>query len=74
MSQLVRTPGQFGEALRRARLLRGWSRTQLAQQAGLRQATISQIENGHGSTRIDTLCAVLAPRTRGSVEDIEDLF
>ncbi|WP_294320501.1 helix-turn-helix transcriptional regulator [uncultured Sphingomonas sp.] len=83
MSQLARTPGQFGEALRRTRLSRGWSQTQLAQQAGLRQATISQIENGHGATRIDTLCAVLAaldleltvaPRTQGSVEDIEDLF
>lgn len=83
MSQLARTPGQFGEALRRARLSRGWSQTQLAQQAGLRQATISQIENGHGATRIDTLCAVLAaldlelmvaPRTRSGPEDIEDLF
>ena len=52
MSQLARTPGQFGEALRRTRLSRGWSQTQLAQQAGLRQATISQIENGHGATRM----------------------
>ena len=83
MSQIVRTPGQFGEALRRYRLSRGWSQTQLAQQVGLRQATISRIENGHDATRIDTLCAVLAvldleltvaPRTQGSVEDIEDLF
>lgn len=83
MSQLARTPGQFGEALRRTRLSRGWSQTQLAQQAGLRQATISQIENGHGATRIDTLCAVLAaldleltmaPRSRSGPADIEDMF
>lgn len=83
MSQLARTPGQFGEALRRYRLSRGWTQTQLAQQAGLRQATISQIENGHGATRIDTLCAVLAaldleltvvPRTKSWDEEIEDLL
>ncbi len=83
MSYLARTPGQFGEALRRYRLSRGWSQTQLAQHVGLRQATISQIENGHAATRIDTLCAVLAaldleltvaPRTWGSPEDIEELL
>lgn len=83
IAELARTARQCGEALRRYRMAKGLSQTQLGAQAGLRQATISQIENGHGATRIDTLCTVLAalelellvtPRTRDGLEDIEDIF
>lgn len=83
MDQLARTPKQVGEALRRYRTLAGLSQTQLAAKAGLRQATISQIEGGHGATKVETLCAVLAaldielmvrPRSKSSAKDIEDIF
>lgn len=83
IAELARTARQCGEALRRYRMAKGLSQTQLGAQAGLRQATISQIENGHGATRIDTLCTVLAalelellvtPRTKDGPEDIEDMF
>lgn len=83
MDQLARTPKQLGEALRRYRALAGLSQTQLAAKVGLRQATISQIEGGHGATKVETLCAVLAaldielmitPRSKSSAKDIEDIF
>ncbi|MGK6319019.1 helix-turn-helix domain-containing protein [Sphingomonas sp. DT-204] len=56
---------------------------QLADKAGLRQATISQIESGHGATRIETICTLLgaldleltiSPRSKSSSKDIEDIF
>lgn len=83
MTQLARTPRQLGEALRRYRTLADLSQSQLAATAGLRQATISQIEGGSGATRIETICAVLAaldleltiaPRSKSSPKDIEDIF
>lgn len=83
MSQIARTPKQLGEALRRYRALAKLTQTQLAAKTGLRQATISQIEGGHGATRIETLCAILAaldvelmvaPRSKSSAKDIEDIF
>lgn len=83
MSQIARTPKQLGEALRRYRTLANLSQTQLAAKAGLRQATISQIEGGQGATRFETLCALLAaldvelivaPRSKSSAKDIEDIF
>lgn len=83
MAQLARTPRQLGEALRRYRIKASLSQTQLAARAGLRQATISQIESGHSATRIETICAVLAaldieltiaPRSKSTAQDIEDIF
>lgn len=83
MAQLARTPKQLGEALRRYRTLADLNQSQLAAKAGFRQATISQIEGGHGATKVETLYAVLAaldleltiaPRSKSSPKDIEDLF
>ena len=83
MPQLARTPKQLGEALRRYRTLAGLNQSQLAAKAGLRQATISQIESGHGATKVETLCTLLAaldleltiaPRSKSSSKDIEDIF
>lgn len=80
---LVRTPAQLGSALRRFRGLQGLSQAKLASLTGLRQATISQIESGHGAARIETIASLLAaldleltvaPRTKGSSQDIEDIF
>jgi HTH-type transcriptional regulator/antitoxin HipB len=83
MPQIARTPKQLGDAIRRHRTHTGLSQSQVAAKAGVRQATVSQIENGHGATKIETICALLAaldlelmiaPRSKGSAKDIEDIF
>lgn len=80
---LIRMPKQLGDALRRYRTLAGLTQSQLAAKAGLRQATISQIEGGSSATKFGTICTVLAaldleltigPRSKSSAEDIEDIF
>ena len=53
-------PKQIGEAIRRGRERAGHSQAELGRLAGLRQATISQIENGKMATRIETVCRALA--------------
>jgi len=83
MTHLARDPKQIGNLIRRARKNRGWSQTQLGDQAGLRQETISLIETGNPAARIDTLLAILAvldlelriaSRSGSSASAIEDLF
>jgi HTH-type transcriptional regulator/antitoxin HipB len=83
MSDLARTPRQIGAAIQRARKKRGWSQTQLADSAGLRQATVSQIESGGTPAKLNSILTVLAAldlelrigdRSRGQEQDIEDLF
>ena len=81
MTELARSPKQIGNIIRRARKHRGWTQTQLADQAGLRQETISLIETGHPAAKLDTLLAILAalglefqvaPRSKANA--IEDIF
>ena len=60
MSALARSSQQFGQVLRRARRQRKWSQRELGANAGLRQETISLIENGRTDTGIETLLCVLA--------------
>ena len=83
MSDLARTPRQIGAIIQRARKKRGWTQTQLAERAGLRQATISVIEAGEKPAKLDTILAVLAAldlefmvgeRSKGAGRDIEELF
>lgn len=83
MTDLARTPQQIGALVRRTRKALGWSQTQLGERAGLRQETVSLLENGNPATRLETILAVLAaldlefrvaPRSKGSAADIEDLF
>jgi HTH-type transcriptional regulator/antitoxin HipB len=80
---LVRIPRQLGDALRSHRVLAGLTQSQLAAKAGLRQATISQIEGGSSATKLGTVCTMLAaldleltigPRSMGSSKDIGDIF
>ena len=80
MHDLARTPKQTGTHIRRRRKHLGLSQRELGDRAGLRQETISLIENGNAATRLDTLLAVLAaldlelqiaPRNRS--DDIEAL-
>lgn len=60
MSQLARTPKQLGAILRRQRRLANRSQAELRRRAGLRQATISEIESGKATTMIRTVCDLLA--------------
>lgn len=81
--QRARTPKQIGALLNRQRDLAELSQHELGSKAGLRQATISKIESGSPTTRIQTICSVLAaldlelqivPRRKGSADNIEDIF
>lgn len=83
MKELVRSPKQLGAALRRFRKDRALTQVQLAQRTGLRQGTISQVENGLETIKLRTameliraldLELVVQPRTKGSPKDIEELF
>ena len=83
MTELARTPKQIGTIIQRARKKRDWTQTDLAERAGLRQATISLIESGQKPAKLDSILAVLAAlelefrigrRAKGSPQDIEELF
>lgn len=83
MNQIARTPKQIGSALRRRRRRLGLSQTTLGEKTKLRQATVSAVEAGEERMQLRTLCAVLAaldlelvvrPRSKGAVEDNEDIF
>ncbi|HEX7652560.1 MAG TPA: helix-turn-helix domain-containing protein [Verrucomicrobiae bacterium] len=60
MNNPARDPKQIGQAIRRTRKQRALSQKALGELAGLRQETISLIENGNGATKITTLLSVLA--------------
>jgi HTH-type transcriptional regulator/antitoxin HipB len=60
MNSLARDPKQIGNAIRRARKAQKLAQKDLGAKAGLRQETISLIENGNPSARIETLLTVLA--------------
>jgi HTH-type transcriptional regulator/antitoxin HipB len=60
MSELARSPEQIGNAIRRARKKRGMSQAELGTKSGLRQETISLIENGNPAAKLETILAVLA--------------
>jgi HTH-type transcriptional regulator/antitoxin HipB len=80
---IARSPQQVGRIIQRFRHDRGLNQTQLAQLAGLRQEMISKIETGQKGVKLSTLCDLLAaldleiaiaPRTKSSPADIEDIF
>jgi HTH-type transcriptional regulator / antitoxin HipB len=60
MKDLARDSKQIGNIIRNSRKRLNLSQQQLAQMTGLRQPTISSIESGETSARIDTLLTVLA--------------
>lgn len=83
MNDLARTPRQIGAIIQRARKKRDWTQMKLAERAGLRQATISMIESGENSAKLETILAILAAldlefrigeRSKGHGSDIEELF
>lgn len=83
MTELARTPRQIGSIIQRARKKRGWTQSDLAERAGLRQGTISIVETGSETVKLNTLLSILAAldleftigkRTKGSAADIEEAF
>ncbi len=59
MSELARSPEQIGNAIRRARKKHGMSQSELGEKSGLRQETISLIENGNPAAKLESILAVL---------------
>ncbi len=83
MSELARSAVQIGSVIRRARKQRQSSQRELGAKAGLRQETISLIENGQTDTSVGTLLAVLAaldlelqiaPRSKDWSQEMESHF
>jgi HTH-type transcriptional regulator/antitoxin HipB len=56
----TRAPDQLGQAIERYRVRAKLTQASLAKSAGLRQATISKVEKGLGTTEIETIYAVCA--------------
>lgn len=82
-SELIRSSKTLGVALQRYRRAEDLTQSALAKRAGLRQGTISQIENGLETVKLSTIMDLLRaldleltlqPRTKGSHSDIEDMF
>jgi HTH-type transcriptional regulator/antitoxin HipB len=80
---IARSAGQLGTAIRRARKSRALTQGRLGQLLNVRQATVSTLEKGARSTRLQTLLDALAAldlelvvreRTKGQLRDIEDIF
>jgi len=82
MELIVRTPRQLANSIRVRRRKLGLSQDRLAAKIGVRQGTLSDIENAR-SARLDTLLRILAvldlellvrERTKSSSNDIEAIF
>ncbi len=82
MIGLARDPKQIGNLIRRARKQRALSQKALGDKAGLRQETISLIENGNPAAKIETILGLLAvldlelhiaPRSKGGYDMEGDL-
>lgn len=83
MVDLGRDPKQIGNVIRRIRKKNALSQKQLGDKAGLRQETISLLENGNPAAKIESILSVLAalnleiqivPRSKGWQQGIEDYF
>lgn len=60
MKTLVRDARQLGNLIRRARKQQALSQRDLGDRAGLRQETISLLENGNPAAKTETVLSVLA--------------
>lgn len=56
----IRNSKDLGAVIRKARLDKNLSQTELARRASMRQALISDLENGTHSATLDTLIKILA--------------
>jgi HTH-type transcriptional regulator/antitoxin HipB len=60
MTAFIRNNRELGEAVRKARRDLGLRQVDLARKASVRQALISELENGATASRLDTVLKVLA--------------
>ena len=60
MDVIARTPAQLGAALKSARTRRGLTQTDAASRVGLKQKTVSSLENVGARTSVDTLYKMLS--------------
>jgi HTH-type transcriptional regulator / antitoxin HipB len=56
----VRNDGELGESIRAERLKQGLRQVDLARKASVRQALVSELENGVTNARMETVFKVLA--------------
>jgi len=56
-SARLRAPADFGRALHQARTARGLSQTELAQELGIPQSTVSEMESGKSTIYLRRLLA-----------------
>ena len=80
---IARSEKQLGAILRRQRKRSSMTQTQLGEKIHMRQATISKLEDGAPATQLRVLIGALAaldlelvvrPRSKGSSDEIEELF
>jgi len=57
---IIRNNKELGEAIRQARLRQNLVQVDLARKASVRQALISELENGTTTANLDTVLKVLA--------------
>ncbi len=83
MNHSARTPKQIGAIIRRARRNAGLTQAELGKKIGLRQATISKLEQGGAATQLGTLLDALTAleleirivnRGRAEPPSLEDIF
>lgn len=83
MNDLARTPRQIGSLIRRHRRRSELTQADLGAKAGLRQETISLIENGNPATKLENLLGVLAAldleiriarRSKSDPAELEGIF
>ena len=60
MGRVVRNNKELGEAIRRARKKKGLRQIDVARKASVRQALVSDLENGVTAAKYDTVIRVLA--------------
>jgi len=60
MRKIIRNNIELGEAIRQARKNKDLRQVDVAQKASVRQALISELENGGTTAKLDTVIRVLA--------------
>lgn len=60
MNRVIRSNKELGEAIRVARLGKDLRQVDVAKKASVRQALVSDLENGATTARLDTVTKILA--------------
>ena len=60
MGKVIRNNKDLGEAIRLARKTKDFRQVDVAQKASVRQALVSELENGTTTAKLDTVIRVLA--------------